>query len=43
LNTTDYRDRDTAQPAVADHITDRNDADHDRRIATLERTHRITA
>ena len=43
FNNTDYRDWETAQRAVADYITHRNGADRDRRIAALERKHRIAA
>jgi transposase len=43
FNNTDYRDWDTAQRAVADYITHRNGADRDRRIAALERKHRVAA
>ena len=43
LNNTDYRDWDTAQRAVADYITHRNGTDRDRRIAALERKHRVAA
>jgi hypothetical protein len=43
FNNTDYRDWDTAQRAVTDYITHRNSADRDRRIAALERKHRIAA
>ncbi len=43
FNNTDYPDWPTAQRAVADYITHRNGRDHDRRIAALERRHRIAA
>ena len=43
FNNTDYPDWDTAQRAVADYITHRNGTDRDRRIAALERKHRIAA
>jgi transposase len=43
FNNTDYPDWDTAQRALADHVTYRNGRDHDRRIAVLERKHRIAA
>jgi transposase len=43
FNNTDYRDWETAQRAVADYITHRNGADRDRRIAALERKHRVAA
>ncbi|MGZ4247070.1 MAG: hypothetical protein ACXVUE_02015 [Solirubrobacteraceae bacterium] len=43
FNNTDYRDWDTARRAVADYITHRNGRDHDRRIAALERKHRVAA
>ena len=43
FNNTDYRDWDTAQRAVADYMTHRTGADRDRRIAALERKHRIAA
>ena len=43
FNNTDYRDWENAQRAVADYITHRNGADRDRRIAALERKHRIAA
>ena len=43
FNDTDYRDWATAQRAVADYITHRNGADRDRRIAALERKHRVAA
>jgi transposase len=43
FNNTDYRDWDTAQRAVADYITHRNGTDRDRRIAALERKHRVAA
>ena len=43
FNNTDYPDWPTAQRAVADYITHRNGADRDRRIAALERKHRIAA
>jgi len=43
FNNTDYRDWETAQRAVADYITHRNGHDRDRRIAVLERKHRIAA
>ena len=41
FNNTDHRDRDAAGKAVADYITHRNGPDHDRRIAALEREHRV--
>jgi transposase len=41
FNNSDYPDWDTAARALADHITYRNGRDHDRRIATLERKHRV--
>lgn len=43
FNNTDYHDWETAQRALADHVTHRNGADRDRRIAALERKHRIAA
>jgi transposase len=43
FNNTDYGDWDTAQRAVADYITHRNGTDRDRRIAALERKHRVAA
>jgi transposase len=43
FNNTDYPDWNTAQRALADHITHRNGADRDRRIAALERKHRVAA
>ena len=43
FNNTDYREWETAQRAVANYITHRNGADRDRRIAALERKHRIAA
>lgn len=43
FNNTDYPDWNTAQRAVADYITHRNGADRDRRIAALERKHRVAA
>ncbi len=43
FNNSDYPDWDTARKAVADHITYRNGKDHDRRIAVLERKHRVAA
>ena len=43
FNNTDYPDWDTAQHAVAAYITHRNGTDRDRRIAALERKHRIAA
>jgi hypothetical protein len=43
FNNTDYPDWPTAQKALADYITHRNGRDHDRRIAVLERKHRIAA
>ena len=43
FNNTDYPDWDTAQRAVAAYITHRNGTDRDRRIAALERKHRIAA
>jgi hypothetical protein len=43
FNNTDYPDWNTAQRALADYITDRNGRDHDRRIAVLERKHRVAA
>ena len=43
FNNTDYPDWDTAQRAVATYITHRNGADRDRRIAALERKHRVAA
>jgi transposase len=43
FNNTDYADWDTAQRALADYITHRNGRDHDRRIAVIERKHRIAA
>jgi transposase len=43
FNNTDYGDWETAQRAVADYITHRNGADRDRRIAALERKHRVAA
>jgi hypothetical protein len=43
FNNTDYRDRDTARRALADYVTHRNGRDQDRRIAALERRHRIAA
>ena len=43
FNNTDYRDWDAAQRAVADYITHRNGADRDRRVAALERKHRVAA
>lgn len=43
FDNTDYRDWDTAQRAVADYITHRNGADRDRRVAALERKHRVAA
>ena len=43
FNNTDYRDWATAQRAVADYITHRNGTDRDRRIAALERKHRVAA
>ena len=43
FNNTDYPDWDTAQRAVANYITHRNGDDRDRRIAALERKHRIAA
>jgi transposase len=43
FNNTDYPDWNTAQRALADYITHRNGRDHDRRIAALERRHRIAA
>jgi hypothetical protein len=43
FNNTDYRTWDTAQRALADYITHRNGRDQDRRIAALERKHRIAA
>jgi transposase len=43
FNNTDYHDWHTAQRAVAAHITHRNGTDRDRRIATLERKHRVAA
>jgi transposase len=42
FNNTDY-DWTTAQRAVADYITHRKGADRDRRIAALERKHRLAA
>jgi transposase len=43
FNNTDYSDWAIAQRALADYITHRNGADRDRRIAVLERKHRIAA
>ncbi len=43
FNNTDYPNWDTAQRAVANYITHRNGADRDRRIAALERKHRVAA
>ncbi|HEX4019104.1 MAG TPA: IS630 family transposase [Frankiaceae bacterium] len=43
FNNTDYPDWNTAQRALADHVTYRNGRDHDRRIAALERRHRVAA
>lgn len=43
FNNTDYLDWASAQRALADHITYRNGRDHNRRIAALERRHRIAA
>lgn len=43
FNNTDYLDWNSAQRALADHITHRNGHDHDRRVAALERRHRIAA
>lgn len=43
FNNTDYPDWDTARRALANYITHRNGRDHDRRIAALERKHRIAA
>jgi hypothetical protein len=43
FNNTDYPDWAAAQRALADHITHRNGRDHDRRIAVLERKHRVAA
>jgi transposase len=43
FNNSDYPDWHTAARALADHITYRNGRDHDRRIAALERKHRIAA
>ncbi len=43
FNNTDYPDWQTAQRALADYITYRNGRDQDRRIAALERRHRIAA
>jgi len=43
FNSTDYPDWNTAQRALADYITHRNGRDHDRRIAVLERKHRVAA
>jgi transposase len=43
FNNTDYPDWATAQRALADYITHRNGRDHDRRIAVLERKHRVAA
>jgi transposase len=43
FNNTDYPTWNAAQRAVADYITHRNGADRDRRIAALERKHRVAA
>jgi hypothetical protein len=43
FNNTDYPDWDTAQRALANYITHRNGADRDRRVAALERKHRVAA
>jgi len=43
FNSTDYPDWNTAQRALADYITHHNGRDHDRRIAVLERKHRVAA
>jgi hypothetical protein len=43
FNNTDYPDWATAQRPLADHITHRNGRDRDRRIAVLERKHRVAA
>jgi hypothetical protein len=43
FNNTDYPDWATAQRALADYITHRNGRDHDRRIAVIERKHRVAA
>jgi hypothetical protein len=43
FNNTDSPDWQTAQRALADYITHRNGADRDRRIAVLERKHRVAA
>jgi transposase len=43
FNNTDYPDWDTAQRGMANYITHRNGRDADRRIAALERKHRIAA
>jgi transposase len=43
FNNTDYPNWDTAQKALANYITHRNGRDHDRRIAALERKHRVAA
>ncbi len=43
FNNTDYHDWDTAPRAVANYITHRNGADRDRRVAALERKHRVAA
>ena len=43
FNNTDYPDWDAAQRALADYITHRNGTDRDRRIAVIERKHRIAA
>jgi hypothetical protein len=41
FNNTDYPDWNTAQKALADYVTHRNGTDRDRRIAVLERKHRV--
>ena len=43
FNNTDYLDWNTAGRALADYITHRNCKDQVRRIAALERNHRIAA
>jgi transposase len=43
FNNTDYPNWDAAQKALANYITHRNGRDHDRRIAALERKHRVAA
>jgi hypothetical protein len=43
FNNTDYLDWDAAAHALAAHVVHRNGPDRDRRIAALERRHRIAA